>query len=232
MQIITDIIKELKKPVSIIILIAVVSSIVIYLVYQPLSKYIRGQKTKTAEKRGRKAARKTVAVSAGVEIEGSSPEEQKKGRMPLAVVLAAGLIIRLIGAVSYRGYEVDINCFLSWSDLIFQNGIGNFYGLDAFSDYPPGYMYVLYVIGGIRSLFGIASSSMLSVVLTKLPAIFCDLAISYLVYKIAKKKIKETGAAILAGIFLVTPAVVLNGEVWNGKKVDSGVFCICSWNTH
>lgn len=219
MQIITDMIEELKSPVNIIVFIAAVSSIVIYLVYQPLCKYVRGQKTGTVEKRSRKGGRKAVAASASMEIEGSSTEEQRKGSTFLAAVLAAGFIIRLVGAVSYRGYEVDINCFLSWSDLIFQNGIGNFYGLDAFTDYPPGYMYVLYVIGGLRSLFGIASSSMLSVVLTKLPAILCDLVIAYLIYKIAKKKLKETGAAILAGIFLATPAVVLDGAVW--AQVDS-----------
>ena len=224
MQIITDLIKELKKPVSIIVLITVVSSIAIYLAYQLFCKYVRGQKIGTPEKQGRKKGKKAAVFAAGIEIEGSTAEEQKKGQTLFLVILAAGFIIRLIGAASYRGYEVDINCFLSWSDLIFQNGIGNFYGLDAFTDYPPGYMYVLYVIGGIRSLFGIASSSMLSVVLTKLPAIFCDLAISYLVYKIAKKKIKETGAAILAGIFLITPAVILDGAVW--AQVDS-VFTLC-----
>lgn len=224
MQIITDLIKELKKPISIIVLITAVSSIAIYLAYQLLCKYVRGQKINAPEKQGRKKGKKETVFATGIEIENSTEVEQKTGQMLFLVVLAVGFIIRLIGAVSYRGYEVDINCFLSWSDLIFQNGIGNFYGLDAFTDYPPGYMYVLYVIGGIRSLLGIASSSTLSVVLTKLPAIFCDLAISYLIYKIAKKKIKETGAAILAGIFLITPAVILDGAVW--AQVDS-VFTLC-----
>ena len=68
-------------------------------------------------------------------------------------------------------------------------------------------------------MFGLAHSSMMSVVLTKLPAIFCDLVISGLIYKVAQKRMKETGAAILAGIFLVTPAVVLDSAVW--AQVDS-----------
>lgn len=219
MQIVLDFIEELKSPVSSIILISIVSSIVIYQVYQVLCQFVRGQKAVMAGKKRQKGGRKGAVLSTGYEMEGSTPSEQKTGRMVLAAVLIAGFAIRLIGAASYRGYEVDINCFLSWSDLIFQNGIGNFYSLDSFTDYPPGYMYVLFVIGGLRSMFGLAHSSMMSVVLTKLPAIFCDLVISGLIYKVAQKRMKETGAAILAGIFLVTPAVVLDSAVW--AQVDS-----------
>ena len=62
MQIITDLIKELKKPVSIIVLITVVSSIAIYLAYQLLCKYVRGQKIGTPEKQGRKKREKGGCV--------------------------------------------------------------------------------------------------------------------------------------------------------------------------
>lgn len=45
------------------------------------------------------------------------------------------------------------------------------------------------------------------------------MAIGYLVYKIASKRMKETGAALLAGIFLFTPVIFVDSAIW--AQVDS-----------
>ena len=92
-----------------------------------------------------------------------------------AVFMLLAFLLRAKIAVMYKGYDVDMNCFLAWADMVFQNGVGHFYSLDAFTDYPPGYMYVLYVIGGLRSGFGIEQGSDLSILMTKVPAILCDI---------------------------------------------------------
>ena len=205
-----------------IILIAVISGIVMYLAYQPLCGYVRAYQEKSAA--GMTKREKKKFVSMPVMFEQSGKKELEKGKYVLIAVMAAGLIVRLIAAASYRGYEVDMNCFLAWADMVFDNGISGFYGLNAFTDYPPGYMYILYVIGAIRSIFGIAQASTLSIVLTKLPAILCDMGIAWLIYKIACNRIKETGAAILAGIYLITPAILLDSAIWG--QVDS-VFTLC-----
>ena len=72
-----------------------------------------------------------------------------------------------------------MNCFIAWGDMIFKDGIGNFYSSDSFTDYPPGYMYILYMVGAIRHVLGVAWNSTLSVMLTKTPAIIADLATAY-----------------------------------------------------
>lgn len=135
------------------------------------------------------------------------------------VVLLLAFVLRAKIAVMYKGYDVDMNCFLSWADMVFENGVGGFYSLDAFTDYPPGYMYILYVIGAIRAVFGIEQGSDLSILLTKMPAILCDMATGFLIFTIAKKKMKPAGAAIVAGIFLITPAIVMDSTIWG--QVDS-----------
>lgn len=83
----------------------------------------------------------------------SKQQEKKIGFSIFIAIFVVALLARLIGAIAYKGYEVDVNCFLAWADMIFENGIGKFYSLDAFTDYPPGYMYILFVIGGIRRYF-------------------------------------------------------------------------------
>jgi len=217
---------------NVMMLIAAVSSVAIYLAYRPLCAYVRlhrvslaqGQETQRGKKDGNRNSKKNEESVVVPETGISSIAEKKGGRSVFFVMMAVGLAIRLIGAIAYRGYEADINCFLSWASMVFENGIGNFYSLDAFTDYPPGYMYVLYVIGAIRSVFQIDPGSTLSVVITKMPAILCDLAIAFLIYKIACRQFKETGAAILSGIYLATPAIVLDSAIW--AQVDS-VFTLC-----
>lgn len=211
----------MEDEMKIILLIALVSLLAMYLCYPTVCSFVRVFNAAPGEEGGKRRRRKSGGM---VKMEMSSEQEKKIGFSILIVFMAAAFIARLIGAVVYRGYEVDINCFLAWANMIFENGIGNFYSLDAFTDYPPGYMYILYAIGALRAVFHIAQTSTLSIILTKMPAILADLAIGWLVYKIACKKFKETGAACIAGLFLLTPAVILDSAVW--AQVDS-VFTLC-----
>ncbi|MDD7403423.1 MAG: glycosyltransferase family 39 protein [Butyribacter sp.] len=207
-----------------IFLFTILAALVIYLGYFYVQKLVRVQTNSTLKSAGtgKKNSRykgKNRASTPVVRDEFLPEYEKKIGLSLLVVFMLAAFVIRIIGAVWYKGYDVDISCFLAWADMIFENGIGNFYSLDAFTDYPPGYMYILYVIGGMRAVFHIAQSSVFSIILTKLPAIICDMITGWLVYKIASKKIKERGAAVLAGVFLITPAIVMDSAIW--AQVDS-----------
>lgn len=137
----------------------------------------------------------------------------------LVLLFAGAFILHLICAVAYRGYDVDIGCFSWWSDAVFENGITKFYGLDAFTDYPPGYMYVLWVIGAVKKLFGLASDGTAGILLIKLPAIACDLLIGYVIYLIAKKYTKFQNAILFSAMYMFNPAVIINSATWG--QVDS-----------
>ena len=130
------------------------------------------------------------------------------------VIMAVALIVRYIAAAKYFGNETDMNFFIAWGDMIFKDGIGNFYSSDSFTDYPPGYMYILYMVGAIRHVLGVAWNSTLSVMLTKTPAIIADLATAYLLFRIAGKRWTQKGAGILTAIYLFAPAVLLDGAIW------------------
>lgn len=188
---------------KIILLIAVLFAAGMYFAYQPICSFVRENQ-----------------MHAGM----SSKQAKSIGRSIFVIIMIITFLARIAGAIIYKGYDVDINCFLAWADMVFENGIGNFYSLDAFTDYPPGYMYILYGIGAIRSAFGIPQLSVMSIVLTKMPAILADMGIGYLAYKIASKRLRETGAALLAGVWLITPAVFVDSAIW--AQVDS-VFTLC-----
>ena len=80
----------------------------------------------------------------------------KKDNNAMYIIAAAAVafILRLILGAVYRGHNTDMSCFIGWSNAVFENGFGKFYTLDMFHDYPPGYMYVLYIVGAIEKLFG------------------------------------------------------------------------------
>lgn len=135
----------------------------------------------------------------------------------IIAVSAAALLLRLILSAVYKGHETDMNCFIGWSNAVFEHGLGGFYELDMFHDYPPGYMYVLYVIGALQKLFGFQGGA--QYILIKLPAVICDIITGVVIYKIAKKKFSDGVSSMLAALYVFNPAVIVNSSLWG--QVDS-----------
>lgn len=136
----------------------------------------------------------------------------------IVISAAVALIVRIILGFCYKGHSTDMTCFIGWSDSIFKEGIGNFYAGEGFHDYPPGYMYVLYIIGAIRNLFSIPDGKLLYV-LIKLPAMICDILAGLLIYKIAGKKFSKGVSTMIASLYFFNPAAILNCSLWG--QVDS-----------
>ena len=142
-------------------------------------------------------------------------------RSLLLLVFGGALVLRLILAYSTHGFSNDIACFAAWADRIFTIGPGQFYSAETFTDYPPGFMYVLYLVGALRSLLQIPYYSDLHILLLKLPAILCDLACGFLLYTEAVKKLhfSELQGICVACAYLFHPAIILNSSCWG--QVDS-----------
>lgn len=130
----------------------------------------------------------------------------------LAAVLAVAL--RAIVALTFEGYATDIGCFKGWSIAVYENGLANFYTSGMFADYPPGYMYVLYVLGFFRELLAIDSGSPLFTLMIKLPSIIAEVITAIIIYRIAAKQTNRV-FALLCGVFLLfNPAMFFNSSVW------------------
>ncbi len=120
---------------------------------------------------------------------------------------------------------MNICCFGAWSERMFKGGPAQFYSAEYFSDYPPLYMYVLYWIGFLRSILQIDYLSAPHILLLKLPAIACDLATSYLIFRAATKHLKPVKALSLMSSYLFLPAIIFNSSVW--AQVDaSHTLCV------
>ncbi len=129
------------------------------------------------------------------------------------LVFGGSFLLQAALGILYYGHGTDMNCFSAWSDMVYSGGFGNFYRSDAFTDYPPGYMYVLYVLGFLRSLIGQGT------LLLKLPAICSNVLLGILAYAIAKKRFDEKSSLILGGFLAFSPVLALNSALWG--QVDS-----------
>ncbi len=142
---------------------------------------------------------------------------QDRNAIRIILVLLAAFVVRLICAKLYPGHKTDMNCFDAWSNMVFHDGFSAFYASDTFTDYPPGYMYILYVIGAIRSIFPMSTDA--AYILLKIPAILCDLGTGYLIYRFAKKHTSDVMSVLLAAFYVFNPAVILNSSLWG--QVDA-----------
>lgn len=150
-------------------------------------------------------------------------------RTLLSLLFLAALALRLTAAGLSKGFGADTACFAAWADRIFQVGPGSFYSPDIFTDYPPGYMYLLYPIGALRSLLHLDYYSVPHLILLKLPSIICDMGCGWLIWREAGKKCSPSQAMLLCAAYLFNPAVILNSSVWG--QVDSlftfALVCLC-----
>jgi Gpi18-like mannosyltransferase len=137
-------------------------------------------------------------------------------RVPaILVVLVAGLILRLLLA-TFPGFGIDVGTFAAWSFQLADTGPWNFYNTDSFTDYAPGYLYVLWFIGELNQIFTFTDSQYQFIL--KLPSIAADLASAYLLYRLLEGQRQEArvGAALA---YLLLPVTWFTGAVWG--QVDS-----------
>ncbi len=135
------------------------------------------------------------------------------------ILLGAALLLRLILAAGSTGFETDIYCFGSWALRVYEGGFSNFYSPEVFTDYPPGYMYILYPIGALLSLFKLDILSPAGLVILKLPAIIADLLAGFIIFQVGSQYTTRQTSLLLSGLYLFNPAVLLNSVIWG--QIDS-----------
>jgi Gpi18-like mannosyltransferase len=144
------------------------------------------------------------------------------GLSPQAVFyafLGASFLLRFLLAPVIEGYPTDISCFQGWAAMAADKGLPDFYLSDAFVDYPPGYIYILYVIGMLRKLFALDFYSPAFITLIKSPAILADILTSLLIFKVAKKETGFASASLLSLFYAFNPAVIFDSTIYG--QVDS-----------
>jgi len=157
----------------------------------------------------------------------SKPADQISGtdeNKPWLVICIFGgaFLLRIVCAPMIHGHPIDVNDFLAWADYAYRNGLSGFYNGKIFADYPPGYIYVLYVLGLIHSWLGLDPASSDSFILIKFPAMAADLFTGWLIYRSALRLTDKRTGLFTALLYVLNPLVFLDSVVWG--QMDSVFF--------
>lgn len=140
----------------------------------------------------------------------------------LISLIVIALVMRVLFAPLVT-LELDFNTFRAWSLMLAENGPQRFY--ENWSDYLPGYLYVLWGLGVLADAWPFFSHDFWVRILYKLPAIFADLATGYLIYKIVSKW-SEQKAYIASFLYLLNPAVWANSTLWGQVDGITSLFSV------
>lgn len=139
-------------------------------------------------------------------------KENPKGMILLLLLI--GILGRIAAATLMTGHH-DIELFRTWA-VNAANHFTTLYTGDSSIDYPPLYLYVLAVIG---KLIQTAAASKYAYLLLKLPAILCDAATAYLLYRLSCRTLGQIKSLFVFLFYLFNPAILLNSTYWG--QVDS-----------
>ncbi|MDQ3149620.1 MAG: hypothetical protein M3Q38_06815, partial [Chloroflexota bacterium] len=152
----------------------------------------------------------------------------------LTTILVLGLALRLFVAAVYlpeSGFSIDVGDFTAWAQRLASVGPSQFYEEGYFSDYPPGYLYVLWLLGTIGAALGPLVGQDATGGLVKLPGMFADVAVAWLLFVICRRWGEElveqarfsvraeTLGIAAATIYLFNPGTIFDSAVWG--QIDS-----------
>ncbi|MBW3613613.1 MAG: hypothetical protein KY392_07120, partial [Chloroflexi bacterium] len=151
----------------------------------------------------------------------------------LTALLLAGLLLRLFIAAVYlpqSGFAVDIGDFTAWARRMADVGPGGFYAEGYFSDYPPGYLYVLWLVGLLGGALAPIVGGDATGGLVKIPGMLADIGVAWLLFAICRRwgrELVSRWAAVTperlglaaATVYLFNPGTIFNSAVWG--QVDS-----------
>lgn len=128
----------------------------------------------------------------------------------LVLMISLGLIIRIL-LIFLPGFKIDMDAWFAWALRLNQVGFSNFYSDQSWTNYTPGFLYLLGFLGFIKNLFQISDVNFY--ILLKLPSIIAEIILGIFIYQQLFKK-SDAWAKVGTGLFLLNPAFIFNSSVW------------------
>jgi dolichyl-phosphate-mannose-protein mannosyltransferase len=134
----------------------------------------------------------------------------------LVAMFTLALVLRL-AIVPHTGFYGDLGLFKNWAIRLYDVGPRHFYVHGELEDYPPGYLYVLWLTGQLFASPGY--------LVLKLPAIVADLGLAWIAgtfaARLAPKRMTQRWPVrtLVAAAVLFNPAFFGLSAIWG--QVDS-----------
>lgn len=167
-------------------------------------------------------------MSTRIALGAESAEKRINASTVLGGILLAGFVVRMlfIGSEGYRG---DVSSFMAWALTAAQHPLWQFYAKAGFADYPPGYLFVLWIVGHLYSILPHAPGDYgLLRYLVKLPACAFDIVNAALIYWIVRRFASEAWANGAAAIYVFNPATIYISAYWGQVDAVPAAFLLAA----
>ncbi len=143
----------------------------------------------------------------------------KKQILLIIGAILGAFVLRFL-LIHLPGYERDIFWFKEWCFGTLNYGVTGIYA-NLWSDYPPGYFYILKLLGLVYKIFypTLVEGTYFLQFLLKLPAILADLGTAVLIFFLLRKRLKFSIAYLIMLAYAFNPAIFINSAWWG--QVDS-----------
>ena len=142
--------------------------------------------------------------------EDATARADRRARLAIAGLIVAGVLIRLL-LLRAPGFPSDVATFQAWAERLASIGPGRFYEPGYFTDYPPGYLYVLWLFGALFD----GEFLRLAVKAASIPGdIGIALVSASLVWRAGRRY-----AVAAVGLWMLAPGPIFAGTYWG--QVDA-----------
>ncbi|HEX6976933.1 MAG TPA: phospholipid carrier-dependent glycosyltransferase [Patescibacteria group bacterium] len=136
------------------------------------------------------------------------------------LIIPKNLILSVLFVLGVRlafsllpSFQIDMGTWLAWAGRLRDLGFDKFYSDTVWTQYTPGYLYWLWVMG---------KTGIISEVAIKLPVILADIGVGVIIWNLVRKVGKNTALAAFFA-YTLNPVVIFNGSVWG--QID-GIFTL------
>jgi 4-amino-4-deoxy-L-arabinose transferase-like glycosyltransferase len=149
----------------------------------------------------------------------------------VTVLIIAGVLLRVVVGgllLPLSGFRIDGGDFTAWATRLADLGPGAFYETGYFSDYPPGYLYVLWLLGSVgQALLPLTAGFDVTGALVKIPGVLADAGVAWTLFAFSRRFLDgrfgswsgERVGVVAVVVYLFNPGTIFDSAVWG--QVDS-----------
>ncbi len=138
--------------------------------------------------------------------------DHHSGLVSVAIALLIIAVVKLLMMPFFPGFGADVGSYQAWAIQIAQFGPAHTYQEGYFLDYPPGYLYALWMAGVSAQAIGATGDFFRTII--EAPAILADFALALLMFAFIRRESQLKMAFVAMLMVALNPALLFDTVVW------------------
>src|SRR5271170_243424 len=127
-------------------------------------------------------------------------------------ILVVLYLVKTLALLGFSGFGTDVGSYEAWALQISDLGPAHTYQQGYFLDYPPGYLYALWIAGIISRAIGAGGDTLR--VIVESPALIADFFMCFVVFAYVRRSEHSKLALIAMLMVALNPALLFDTVVW------------------